>query len=238
MNSLPPADPGTTKTEQPEKNRKEVEHTRQRSIIENNREHTDPEIMAMREQLSLLQKKLDELICFEDNMLHKAMKRSASQLLEWEWVGLAICILAFVMAVPEVHNLHLSQGMQAFTAVWIGIMVAVQAWSVWFVSQKRRAIIGGNLLRASQRIVTYKRVDRWCKRIFLPTALVWMIAYLNEVVDHSTLATATAAYRAGVYVGGVAGALIGGGIGWAIYRKMMGHVNDLQQQINDLKREQ
>ena len=32
--------------------------------------------------------------------------------------------------------------------------------------------------------------------------------------------------------------VIGGGIGWIIYRKMMGHVNELQQQINELKREQ
>ena len=206
--------------------------------MENNHDHIDPEILAMREQLSLLQRKLDERICFEDSMLRRAMKRSATQLLEWEWVGLSVCLLAFVMAVPEVHRLNLSHGMQIFTTVWIGIMVAVQAWSVWFVSRKRRDIIGGNLLRASQRVIIYKRVDRWCKRIFIPTVIVWIIVYLNEVVAHSTLATSSAAYRAGVYVGGIAGALIGGGIGWIIYRKMMGHVNELQQQINELKREQ
>ena len=53
--------------------------------MENNHDHIDPEILAMREQLSLLQRKLDERICFESSMLRRAMKRSATQLLEWEW---------------------------------------------------------------------------------------------------------------------------------------------------------
>lgn len=203
--------------------------------IQNN---SDLDIQTMREQLMLLQRKLDERICFEDAMLRKAMKHSAAQLLQWEWVGLFICILAFVMAVPQVYQMHLSQGMQIFTTIWLGTMVLVQVWSVWFVSMKRRDVIRGNLLRASQRIVIYKRVDRCCKRIFIPILLIWMLVYLNEVVAQSPIATNSAAYRAGVYVGGIVGALLGGGIGWLIYRKMMGVVNELQEQINDFKSEQ
>lgn len=40
----------------------------------------------------------------------------------------------------------------------------------------------------------------------------------------------------GVYVGGIIGAFAGGCIGWLIYRKMISQVNELEQQIKEIKR--
>ena len=187
-------------------------------------------------KLMLLQQKLDERIHFEDKMLRKAMRKNVGNLLTLEWVGLGICLAAFTMCVAQVHAFELSAALQIFTCVFMLAMVVVQVWSVWFVTQKRRDVINGNLLRVGERILVYKRVDRWCKRIFIPVVVVWVVMYLHEQVLQSPYSTSVA-YQIGVYVGGALGGIIGGLIGYAIYRKMMGYVNELQEQIEDLKRE-
>lgn len=203
----------------------------------NTQNNADLDLQMMREQLMLLQEKLDERICFEESMLRKAMKKNVAQLLQWEWMVLFLCILVFFMTVSEVRQMHLGDGMQIFTVLFLGVMICVQIWSVWFVARKQKDVISGNLLRASQRIVVYKRADRWCKRIFIPVVLVWVICYLNEAVAHSPLATASAAYKVGVYVGGIIGAFVGGCFGWLIYRRMISQVNELEQQIKEIKRD-
>ncbi len=198
--------------------------------------HLDQDIMMMRDQLLLLQKKLDERVHFEDRMIRRAMTKNVGNLLQMEWIGLFICIMALVVSMAQVHVQHLSVALQLFTGLWMLVMVVVQAWSVWYVAGKRRDVIEGNLLRVSERIIVYKRADRWCKRIFLPLVVVWIVIYLHEVVISSAFAESVA-YQIGVYVGGVLGAALGGIIGWMIYRKMMGYVNELQEQVEDLKRE-
>lgn len=196
----------------------------------------DSDVLEMRKQLMLLQQKLDERIHFEDKMLRKAMRKNVGNLLTLEWVGLGICLAAFTMCVAQVHAFELSAALQIFTGIFMLTMVVVQVWSVWFVTKKRRDVINGNLLRVGERILVYKRVDRWCKRIFIPVVVVWVVMYLHELVLQSPYSTSVA-YQIGVYVGGALGGIIGGLIGYAIYRKMMGYVNELQEQIEDLKRE-
>lgn len=192
------------------------------------------ELQEMREQLKLLQQRLDERVDFDEKMIRKAMQRNASNLLLWEWGVLALCAFALVFVMIEVHNCGLSKEMQIFTGVFLFSMVLVQCWSVWFVTQKRKDVIDGNLMRVGERIVTYKKADRWCKMISIPVACIWAFCYMHSVLN-VTNPNASVSYQMGFYFGGFMGAAFGALLGFLAYRKMMSLVNELQQQINELK---
>lgn len=208
-------------------------------LLENNQNINDSqldELQEMREQLKLLQQRLDERVDFDEKMIRKAMQRNASNLLLWEWGVLALCSFALVFVMLEVRNYGLSILFQSFTAVFLLSLVLVQCWSVWFVSKKRKDVIDGNLMRVGERIVTYKKADRRIKAISIPVAILWCLCYIHSVLE-VIRPDASLAFQMGFYTAGILGGAFGGGLGFLAYRKMMSLVNELQQQINDLKSE-
>lgn len=168
----------------------------------------------MKEQLRLLQDKLDRQTLVSERMLravvgHKvhALNRQALQIALVGVLGIPYCLWSFGM-------LHLSVPFQAVTVAFLALAVGY----TWF---SHRGLGSSSMSRASlcqvgQRVARMKLLyARWL-RFSLPFLGIWLSWFTWEILQQMEYSME---YRVGILCGGAVGGLIGGFCGWLSYRR-------------------
>ena len=168
----------------------------------------------MKEQLRLLQDKLDRQTLVSERMLrsvvsHKvnALNRQAVQIALVGLLGIPYCIWAFGM-------LNLSVLFRVVTVVFLALAVGY----TWFSHRGlgSSAIANASLRQVGRRVARMKLLyARWL-RFSLPFLGVWLSWFTLEILQQMEYSME---YRVGILCGGAVGGLIGGFCGWLSYRR-------------------
>ena len=190
------------------------------------------ELEGLRQQLSLLNKKLEKQSIVNEKLIRNSMKERISNI---NRTGIALCALVVIatpiIAINYALLLNFSLTLNIFTCAFMAIALVYTIWSHWGLSSN---LLNGDLITASSLILrTRRRYKQWGYFSY-PWLVVWLCWNGWEIynkIDNKEMLL-------GIIVGGIIGLVIGGIYGWRQGNKIYRNIDTLLQQIQDLKAEE
>lgn len=203
----------------------------------------DKELELMREQLELLQTKLDKEVTLREDTLRKLLKKGAMSLKNRELVNIGIVGGAILLIPIMLYAQHLSLALCIFSGL---SYVTGLIYDIWLYRTLHIGhILDQNLVQAQSDLKCYRDISHKCLfYVCLPWLLVFFCWYAYEMItmNQANMMDKSETYHWGFAVGVIVTMLIGGLIGgligfFSIYRPQMQLAREMQEQIADLTRE-
>ena len=185
------------------------------------------ELQEMREQLNLLNRKLEKEHILNEKILRKSMHKDIARMHRWEkWNGLLTPIVMAPFMILLYTFLHLSLTFVLVTYV-LFCLVALFTWYKW-KNLDQNELLSGNLIEASRKLVHMHQFNSRWTLYSIPFLIVWFCWFYMEV--QTTLGDASVLN--GTIVGGLVGGLIGGSCGLYAHLKIQ---RTLKETIKDIE---
>lgn len=190
------------------------------------------ELDSLRQQLTLLNRKLEKQSIINHQLIRNSMKERISNI---NRTGIVLCALV-VIATPMVaynfhYILHISLALNLFTCIFLIISVFYTIWSHAGLNGK---LLNGNLVTATNTILrTRRRYHQWYYFSY-PWFAVWICWVGYEIYTEVD----TPEMLVGCMVGGIVGGIIGGIWGIRQRNKIYRNIDAMLQDIADLKSEE
>ena len=188
------------------------------------------EMLEMKEQLSLLIKKLDKETIVNERMIRRSMKEKADRLnqrLIVESLVALIMIPFFICVLP-----NLSKVSMPFCIFSAGFFVLAILYDFYMYLRFRpQKFIEGNMIEARRDTLNFKKQTlRWTYCIGIPFLVVYIAWFVYEKMQY---------YQGEilkiVLVSALIGFLIGGAIGINIFLKTLRATDEILMQIEELE---
>lgn len=187
------------------------------------------ELEGLRQQLSLLNKKLEKQSIVNEKLIRNSMKERISNI---NHTGIILCVLVTIatpiIAINYARLLNFSLALNIFTCVFMAIAFVYTIWSHWGLNSE---LLNGDLITASGKILrTRKRYKQWGYFSY-PWLVVWLCWNGWEVytkIDNREMLL-------GIIVGGIVGLVIGGIYGWRQRNKIYRNIDAMLEEIKELK---
>jgi membrane protein YdbS with pleckstrin-like domain len=185
------------------------------------------ELEQMKEQLSILKKKLENESILNDRLMRKAMSEKVSKI---NHDAIAAYIIIF-FAIPYctwvfIYLLNLSWWFCGVTDIFL--LIALIYTYISHRGIRSNEILEGNLLEVSYKIARMKKMYADWLKIGIPFLVIWIIWFVLEVLHNSKGEEAH-----GVLIGGAVGAVIGVVIGSWKYRRIQRKAKEVIEQIHE-----
>lgn len=189
----------------------------------------DFELENMRQQMAILQEKLDKQIIVTDRIVRNAIKKSMGSINKRY---LVVIVLA-VLIIPYGYWSFVKVGGMSMS-LWIvtSLLMIVTALFTYFngKSMRDRQLLDANLLEAKKRVARSKKRDNIWLYISIPVMLLWM-AWVSwefaQQIGDMRIAIVTI----------VAGGAIGAAIGLKMHLNTQRDYREIIRQIEDLEEE-
>ena len=190
------------------------------------------ELNELREQLTLLNRKLEKQSIINHQLIHNSIKERISNV---NRTGIVLCALV-IIATPIISInyallLNFSLALNIFTCAFMAIALIYTIWSHWGLSSN---LLNGDLITASTTIMrTRRRYKQWSYFSY-PWLVVWLCWNGWEVytkIDNQEMLL-------GIIVGGIIGLIIGGIYGMRQRNKIYRNIDEMLVQIEELKKEE
>lgn len=190
------------------------------------------ELDSLRQQLSLLNKKLEKQSIINHQLIRNSIKERISNI---NRTGIWLCICVLIATPMVAYNfhyiLHISLALNLFTCIFLIISVFYTIWSHAGLNGK---LLNGNLVTATNTILrTRRRYHQWYYFSY-PWFAVWICWVGYEIYTEVD----TPEMLVGCMVGGIVGGIIGGIWGIRQRNKIYRNIDAMLQQIQDLKAEE
>lgn len=190
------------------------------------------ELEGLRQQLSLLNKKLEKQSIVNEKLIRNSTKERISNI---NRTGIIFCVLVAIatpiIAINYARLLNFSLALNIFTCAFMAIAFVYTIWSHWGLNSN---LLNGDLITASGKILrTRKRYKQWGYFSY-PWLAVWLCWNGWEVytkIDNREMLL-------GIIVGGIIGMIIGGIYGMRQRNKIYRNIDAMLQNIADLKSEE
>jgi Mn2+/Fe2+ NRAMP family transporter len=190
------------------------------------------ELNELREQLTLLNQKLEKQSIINHQLIRNSIKERISNI---NRTGIALCALVIIttpfIAISYAHYLNFSLALNIFTCAFMAIALVYTIWSHWGLNSN---LLNGDLITASTTIMrTRRRYKQWSYFSY-PWLIVWLCWNGWEVyskIDNREMLL-------GIIVGSIIGLIIGGIYGWRQRNKIYRNIDAMLQDIADLKSEE
>lgn len=203
----------------------------------------DKELELMREQLALLQNKLDKEVTLREESLRKLLNKGAFTFRNRELVAMAIVTLAMLFLPPYLYSQGISTMLCWFTGISLLLALFYNIWH--YRTLHIGHILDESLLQAQSDLQHYRE---WAHKGLFCVAFPWMLiwfpwyAYETYAMHLPNMVDESMTYHVGYVIGMLASMLVGGLIGgligyFSIYRPQMQLARQMQEQIEDLTRE-
>ena len=188
------------------------------------------EMLEMKEQLSLLIKKLDKETIVNERMIRRSMKEKADRLnqrLIVESLVALIMIPFFICVLP-----NLSKVSMPFCIFSAGIFALAILYNFYmYIRFRPQKFIEGNMIEARRDTLNFKKQTlRWTYCIGIPFLVVYIAWFVYEKMQY---------YQGEilkiVLVSALIGFLIGGAIGINVFIKTLRTTDDILSQIEELE---
>ena len=188
------------------------------------------EMLEMKEQLSLLIKKLDKETIVNERMIRRSMKEKADRLnrrLIVESLVALIMIPFFICVLPNLSKV--SMPFCIFSAGFFALDVLYNFYM--YIRFSPRKFIESNMIEARRDTLNFKKQTlRWTYCIGIPFPVVYIAWFVYEKMQY---------YQGEilkiVLVSALIGFLIGGAIGINIFLKTLRVTDDILMQIEELE---
>ena len=190
------------------------------------------ELQEMREQLNLLNRKLEKEHILNEQILRKSMHKDIAKMRRWEkWSGLAAPVFMVPFVILMYTFLHLSLTFTLVTYV-LFCLVSVFTWYKW-KKLDRNELLSGNLIEASQKLLRIHRFNTKWTLYSIPLLILWFCWFYMEL----KMARGDASVLNGAFIGGIVGGIIGGCCGLFAHLKVQRTLKETIKDIENLTTE-
>ena len=183
----------------------------------------------LREQLTLLNRKLEKQSIINHQLIRNSIKERISNI---NRTGIALCALV-IIATPIISInyallLNFSLALNIFTCAFMAIALIYTIWSHWGLNSD---LLNGDLITASSQILRTRRLYQRWSYFSYPWFIVWLCWTGWEVYTKIN----NREMLLGIIVGGIVGLVIGGIYGMRQRNKIYRNIDTMLQDIADLK---
>lgn len=188
------------------------------------------EMLEMKEQLSLLIKKLDKETIVNERMIRRSMKEKADRLNRRLIVEIIVCLIMIPFVICVLPNLSkVSMPFCIFSAGFFALAILYDFYM--YLRFRPQKFIEGNMIEARRDTLNFKKQTlRWTYCIGIPFVVVYIAWFVYEKMQY---------YQGEilkiVLVSALIGFLIGGAIGINIFLKDLRTTDEILMQIEELE---
>ena len=188
------------------------------------------ELLEMKEQLSLLIKKLDKETIVNERMIRRSMKEKADRLNRRLIVEILVCLIMIPFFICVLPNLSkVSMPFCIFSAGFFALGVLYVFYM--YLRFRPQKFIEGNMIEVRRDTLNFKKQTlRWTYCIGIPFLVVYIAWFVYEKMQY---------YQGEilkiVLVSALIGFLIGGAIGINIFLKDLRATDEILMQIEELE---
>ena len=185
------------------------------------------ELMEMKEQLSILNQKLEKEKIVNDRMMRRATKEKISKMQRHALIK----AIAIACAIPYTH----------FVTHWLGIspwfcastfaLLAIALYADFRIHRNLRAneAMQGNLMDVRKKVLHIKQDYRDWIKFSIPILIVWLTWFVYEICQNPDIP------QEAIFTGIASGGVFGGIIGFLEYRKIQRSADEILQQIEEME---
>ena len=187
-------------------------------------------MLEMKEQLSLLIKKLDKETIVNERMIRRSMKEKADRLNRRLIVEIIVCLIMIPFFICVLPNLSkVSMPFCIFSAGFFSLAILYDFYM--YLRFRPQKFIEGNMIEARRDTLNFKKQTlRWTYCIGIPFVVVYIAWFVYEKMQY---------YQGEilkiVLVSALIGFLIGGTIGINIFLKTLRATDEILMQIEELE---
>ena len=188
------------------------------------------EFLEMKEQLSLLIKKLDKETIVNERMIRRSMKEKADRLNRRLIVEILVCLIMIPFFICVLPNLSkVSMPFCIFSAGFFALAILYDFYM--YLRFRPQKFIEGNMIEARRDTLNFKKQTlRWTYCIGIPFLVVYIAWFVYEKMQY---------YQGEilkiVLVSALISFLIGGTIGINIFVKTLRATDEILMQIEELE---
>ena len=185
------------------------------------------ELMEMKEQLSILTKKLEKETIVNEKLMRRATKEKISKMQRRaliKGIGLGLCI-PYVIGVC--HLVGLSLWLCGFTV----LMLLIALYTDYRIHRNFHSdeAMYGNLLDVRKKVLRIKQAYKDWLKFSIPILIIWLIYFLYESFQLPDIP------KESIFIGSIFGGSIGGFIGFLQYKKMQRSADEILEQIEEMQ---
>ena len=187
-------------------------------------------MLEMKEQLSLLIKKLDKETIVNERMIRRSMKEKADRLNRRLIVEIIVCLIMIPFVICVLPNFSkLSMPFCIFSAGFFVLAILYNFYM--YIRFRPQNFIEGNMIEVRRDTLNFKKQTlRWTYCIGIPFLVVYIAWFVYEKMQY---------YQGEilkiVLVSALIGFLIGGTIGINIFLKTLRATDEILMQIEELE---
>lgn len=186
------------------------------------------DMQEMRAQLSLLNKKLEKETIINEKLMKGVMEDKVNSInrdIAWDVVACLVGIPCYLLIG---YMWNLSVAFLLVTILYFFLSVAFTYYTRRGISTE--AVINGNLIELSDRLVKMKRRSALWLRYSIPFLIIWVVWIIYELSGTEGISS--------FLTGGLTGGAIGGWIGYRKYKKTQKNAQDIINSIKELTKEE
>lgn len=182
----------------------------------------------MKQQIQLLKEQLSNEPIVNDRLIRASMQNKLSKLKKDRRIAIGMMVFLIPYIIWTLRFLlDLSWTLTGVTACFFLIALFYDMES--YRGIRSEALLDKDLVEQNRKLlVLKKRNNRWL-RFGIPFVCVWLFWFVGELLEHSS-----GTVLQGTLAGGIAGLLIGGGIGYRKYKKGQRLIDEILMQIDEL----
>ncbi len=191
------------------------------------------EMNEMREQLSILKKRLEGQQIVNDRLIKEAMSRKLSALNNSAvWICI-VCLVMIPLGYFNFKNVGMSEAFCIATSLLFAICLAAMIISHYRIH--KRDIFSGNLVTVYKEVARMKKIYKNWHYWSIPMVIVWFGWMEYEIYINLANEDMTALLM--ISASGIFGGIIGGIVGLRIHKRTLRTADDLLRQIEELQKQ-
>lgn len=201
----------------------------------NTENNTNTTLDEMKQQLQILQKRLDSQVEINDKQLRRAIHSGMSNMLNREMRGLLLCLILTPLLPFYIHEIGQPLWTVIVSLVFMLLCDLLQIVEYSYMYRTSR-MMSHNLVETQQRLLKYKRLEIFYLTYIAPVMVIgFMSTFLYSVHANGLFGDTTMPFIPAV-VGGVIGCIIGGAIGiFTFVRPQFRKIDEVTQSIAELQ---
>ena len=185
------------------------------------------ELMEMKEQLSILTKKLEKETIVNERLMRRATKEKISKMQRRAHIKGVVIGLCIPYTIGVFNFIGLS--------LWLcGFTVLILLISLYYDYRIHRNIhsdeaMYGNLLEVRKKVLRIKQAYQDWLKFSIPILALWLLSFWYETFQLPDIP------KESIFIGTIFGACIGGLTGFLQYKKMQRSADEILEQIEEMQ---
>lgn len=185
------------------------------------------ELMEMKEQLSILTKKLEKETIVNERLMRRATKEKISKMQRRALIKGVVIGLCIPYTIGVCHLVGLSLWLCGFTV----LMLVIALYTDYRIHRNIHSdeAMYGNLLDVQKKVLRIKQAYKDWLKFSIPILTLWLIYFWYETFQLPDIP------KESIFIGSISGGIIGGFIGFLQYKKMQRSADEILEQIEEMQ---